>query len=189
MAGVFRFLGRRKGFASQYNLHEQTHKAWKERARIAAELVAAFSSDHRRSLKVADIGCGDQKFGTELRALLDNIDYHGFDLLPQAPEVRKFDVSKDALGQPFDVAVLLGVLEYVTDVPAVLARLRSDVHHLVVSHSIRDRRRNPRKSMRKLKWKTLMSEAEFSRCLECAGFEITDRRITPDQKTMIWGCQ
>ncbi len=183
---VFR---RKAASSAPFNLHEQDNAAWKDRARIAADMVANLPLEGHRPVKLADIGCGDCKFAAEIGARMGEVLYRGFDLLPQSPEVQRYDISTEDLPESFDIAVLLGVLEYVEDVPAALERLRRSVRHLVVSHSVKDARPDPERSMRRLKWKTLMSEEEFSTALENAGFSIADRRLTANGKTVIWACR
>jgi len=189
LSWLHRIIQRGKPVSNRFNLHEQDHEMWKDRARIAAEMIAALPDAGKAELKIADIGCGDQKLREEIRTLVPAVSYHGFDLLPQSPEVAKFDISRQPLGARFDVAVLLGVLEYVADVPGALRSLRQDCRYLIVSHSVSDFRKNPRRSKRKLGWKTLMSESDFTACLEEASFVIRECRPTSNQRTVIWACQ
>lgn len=189
MNWLHRMIKRAKPVSSQFNLREQGSRGWRDRARIAATMIAALPDARKKELKIADVGCGDQKLREEIRTLIPAVHYHGFDLLPQSPEVAKLDISSQPLGARFDVAVLLGVLEYVDDVPSILRSLRQDCRYLIVSHSASDFRKNPRRSKRKLGWKTLMSEKAFALSLENAGFEIRERRLTPNRKTVIWACQ
>lgn len=156
-----------------FNCHNQARQPWIERTEAAARLIRTLS-ERVPVQTVADIGCGDRKLGAHLRGF----DYHGFDMMPQSRKVSRFDVQRDRLPETFDVAVLLGVTEYLGDPESVLRRLSA--LHLIVSHAalnVTARERN---------WRTNLPADQFEALIERAGFTIAERITMESDGTSVW---
>ena len=176
----------------RFNCGDQGGAAWLDRAEIAVDMLAGLVGDaggHAGAARIADIGAGDGKFRRMLEARLPGARYQGYDIAPQSAETRRFDLDRDVLEAPVDVAVLLGVLEYSADLDRALARLRPMCGALIVSHAVSDRRHNPKGLARKLNWTTHLSEAAFSERLASAGFDARDRRVTTNGRSVLWACR
>lgn len=134
---------------------------WDERARLAAQLVKPGSS-------VLDLGCGPIQ---PLRALLPSgCRYVPADLIRWSEEVIQVDLNAGELPQGcFDYIVMLGVLEYLDDVPTVLHRLRTISDNLVVSYCHPTRFANIAKR-RALHWINDFRKRAFLRILVDAGW-------------------
>ncbi|MDO1559005.1 methyltransferase domain-containing protein [Brevundimonas sp. 2R-24] len=117
-----------------FNLEHQQSPVWVERATTAVELLQAVPLEG--TLRIADVGCGDGKLKIALGALDRPWTWAGFDLLPQDVLVQQFDITTDYLpDQAFDVAVCLGVLEYIEAPAAALERLSARVPLVLFSYS------------------------------------------------------
>src|SRR5438067_3352851 len=112
----------------RYNCADQLDPSWEERAEAAAQLARRSlpALGVTGSLRVADLGCGNERLQPVLRRTLPiDVDYQGYDLHPQSPAVEQLDVRGDLPARTFDVAFGLGLLEYLDDVDGFLLRLRS----------------------------------------------------------------
>lgn len=169
---------------------DQGRPAWLDRADKAAALVASAIADLHpgaRLARVADIGCGDRQL---LRALARRgiaCRYQGYDRLPQAPDVVRLDIGASALPEGSDVAVLLGVSEYLPALDAVLARLVEQVAALVISHTVAEPARSE-PPPRAPGWVEHLTRARFEQVLAVAGWKPLESVLTEDRKTVIWRC-
>ncbi len=173
----------------RFNLDSQDSRSWRERAEIAAQLIAQSGDGSREPKRVFDIGCGDCKLETTLHESGLLVKYRGYDLLPQSTQVRPLDISVDEVPERADIVVSLGVIEYLADPGAALKKMRRCAPWLVISHSARDLRKMKVKSARRLSWQTYLSTSEFERILGTSGYDVVARRITPDNKTCVWLCR
>ena len=139
------------------------------------------------SRRVADLGCGDCKLRDALARLGTPCEYHGYDLLPQSADVTLLDLASQRLPQPCDVAVMLGVGEYLQALPAVLRRLHLDAAALVISHTLAEPPRSA-EELQRLGWCNHMPRAAFERLLADSGWHIRSQALTDDGKTLIWAC-
>src|ERR1700722_13455183 len=102
---------------------------WDKRAPFAAALCAD-------SRCVCDIGCGSQV----LRSLLGHgVKYLPADLAKRTEDTAFCDLNNKVLPEEYlnyaDTVTLLGVIEYIYDVPWVIKRLRKFVGTLIVSYN------------------------------------------------------
>ena len=169
-----------------FNCETQQGEKWLARAQIAADLVASVATG---PISVADLGCGDRKMKAALEDAGLEVDYHGFDLMPQSESVERLDIQHDPMPGPFDVALLLGVLEYVPDVVSVLRRVHRTAPVLVVSHLRGDDAYFTARLARRQKWRTVLERRNFESHLAEAGWSIAETRLTPDQLTILWLCR
>jgi hypothetical protein len=172
-----------------FNCADQATPTWLQRAEAAAELLAGVPCRDGAPLLVADVGCGDQKLRAALRARGLRADCRGYDLQPQAPDVERFDVRTDALPRPHDVAVLLGVIEYLDDLQGVLARLTAQVPWLLLSHVVRQGGGYSDAQLRALGWRQHLAAGELEQVVQRAGGAVVGRRTAPDGRTVLWLCR
>jgi hypothetical protein len=143
-------------------------------------------SSHGQVASISDVGCGDEK----LRRLIDErgwrIRYQGFDLLPQSDAVQFVDLNQSPPGGSSDLAVALGVLEYVEDAAASLRRLAEHAPLLVVSHTVRDADRFSEQAQQARGWKNYMFADEFAELLAANRWRVLDMRSTSNGRTRLW---
>ena len=115
------------GNLAQYN-NGQALGQWPDRARRAAELVAALSLPE--GARVLDLGCGRQT----VRALLpDHVDYRPFDRLRRTEDTHVVDLATADPPHGGDLALVLGVLEYLPDPGRLLDWIARNCRRLVFS--------------------------------------------------------
>jgi hypothetical protein len=142
--GAIRILRRslkRRDPRRRYNCRDQCSPAWEERAEEAVTLLVASPIDltARPRLQVGDLGAGNQRLLRVLeRDLAVPIEYHAYDLHPQAKEVHRIDLQRELPTRVFDVVFCLGLLEYLRDLDQFVSRLRSICRCAVVSYVITD---------------------------------------------------
>lgn len=172
-----------------FNCSDQTNPTWRERAELCAELVQSLALPPGRVFSLADIGCGDRKLRDALRHRGLNCRYDGYDLLPQSPEITRFDLRSDVLPRIYDVVVLLGVIEYLEKVETVFAALAAQAPWLVLSHVIRQDDHYTAARRAELGWRNHFTEAELARTLEGNGLAVVRRGLTSDRRTLLAVCR
>jgi hypothetical protein len=115
-----------------WHLKESFLQDWSKRAEKAVE----FLKPEERT--VVEIGCGANQ---ALRSLIGNRIYLPADLHQWTPDTEVCDLNKGqypaALAKA-DVCFLLGVLEYLDDVPVVMRTLGTRVPSIIISYTTRD---------------------------------------------------
>jgi len=172
-----------------YNCGRQGARSWWERTDVAAGLLERLPEAKTPGLRVFDIGCGDEKFAVELERRGLSVAYQGHDLHPQSPRVRPLDLARQTIDGEADVAVVLGVLEYLDDPVAALGRLAAAAPILIISHAASDLGRSADFDPASLNWRLYVDRPTFEGHLAAAGWRVTDRRVTPDGKTAVWACR
>lgn len=172
----------------RFNCDQQEQPSWHDRARLAAGMLQLIPVPADRPLVVRDIGCGDLKLLAALRSNGLAAEYHGLDLHPQQPGVRAYDVRTDALAQPCDAAVLLGVIEYLEEPAAILRRLAGETRYLVASHVVRDYSRYEIEELARLNWKSHMTRHDFRAMLVDCGYHLIREEMTSNRRTVVWLC-
>ena len=100
---------------------------WSERAALAADWLSTARS-------VADLGCGAM---TLERYLAPQQKYVPVDLVARDERTVVIDLERDGLAEiGAEACALLGVLEYMFDVPALLAKLHRAFSHVVASYNV-----------------------------------------------------
>lgn len=165
-----------------FNLSDQRDRGWYERAQTCIDLLADILPERAR---LADIGCGDRKLRDLLAANGIWCEYAGFDLLPQSTEVIRFDVRSDRLPGGFDIAVLMGVTEYLEDIPTALQLMGESCQWLAASHVLASHRSPSPARLSELGWVSHLDRAEFTRAVGKGGFEVVRERMTPDGRTLL----
>ncbi|HMI20635.1 MAG TPA: hypothetical protein VK533_13940 [Sphingomonas sp.] len=134
------------------------HAVWDGRAKRAATYIPAGS-------RVLDLGCGAMALE---RYLAEGCTYQPCDLVARDARtlVCDFNEGEFPVGFDCDVVSVLGVLEYVADVPAFLAKVRALNCPVVLSYSASDR---PGYATR-APWVNAYTQAEFIAVCAAAGF-------------------
>jgi hypothetical protein len=144
---------------------------WDERAAMAGEWLSNEEA-------VADVGCGLMG----LRQFLDPATaYIPVDIVPRTPDSIVVDLNREALPViGSTTAAMLGVLEYIDDVPRVLRELRQ-FDHVVLSYNhlaIQDVLRALKLRPASVDWRKRYFHFRFRDLLRQAGFEIVrERRV------------
>lgn len=173
---------------STFNCSDQTQWSWVQRAEVCLDLVVDVLPKHCSGV-LADIGCGDRKLLRALEGRGLQIRYQGYDLNPQSEEVEAFDVRRDLLPSEIDLAVMLGVTEYLEDLPAVLRSLSSQAPRLILSHVIRQSDEYTPERRAKLGWLNHLSRDELREIVQNANFEVLGERMDLENKTLLLACQ
>jgi hypothetical protein len=134
--------------------------AWDGRAERAAAYIPAGS-------RVLDLGCGAMALE---RYLAEGCTYQPCDLVARDARtlVCDFNAGDFPVGFDCDVVSALGVLEYIADVPAFLAKLRALNVPAILSYSATDRNGPP--DRRALGWVNDYTQAEIIALYAAAGF-------------------
>jgi len=174
----------------QFNCHDQEQPSWFDRAERAASLIAPLAArTPRRRLSVSDIGCGDMKLRQFLESAGLNCAYQGYDLVPQHPAVAALDIRVQPLPVPTDVAVMLGVVEYLDNLAQVLERLAGEVHWLLLSHVVSDYSVYTPSKLQELGWMNHLARKDFGELLSSSGFAIEAEQLTSNGRTVLWLCR
>lgn len=172
-----------------FNCDRQGAASWQQRATAATDLLAPLLATTDGSLRVvADVGCGDQKLRRALADRSLRCEYRGYDLLPQTPDTTRCDLHTDTLPGTADVIVMLGVLEYLRDLPAVLRRLPHSVPWLLVSHVVRERSRYTEAQLRELGWINHLTTTDLERLLLASGFHEHRTTSTDEGRVSLFLC-
>ena len=164
-----------------FNLRNQKGSNWNNRAILAAELIRKFALPGD---SIADFGCGNEKLKEALQQF--RCSYQGFDLMPQSKHVIRLDLLSDPIPSNFDVAVLLGVLEYIPVVPTLQ---KLSIPLLVVSHLYPDEGAFPSSIIAKAGWRNVLRKAEFENALKEANYEVIEAIRTPEKMQYVWICR
>jgi SAM-dependent methyltransferase len=174
--------------ADPFNLRDQSARGWVERAEICADLVSGLVEQHRRRLRLADLGCGDTKLCQLLDARGLDVDYVGFDLMPQHTEVRQLDLARVDPPTGFDITVMLGVGEYLPNLRQILRRIGASSRWLVFSHVLRTDPPISAARLAQLGWINHLGVEALEALVAEAGLRVVERRLTPDGRTLVLSC-
>jgi hypothetical protein len=171
-----------------FNLVDQARRDWIERAEVCADMVARLLAAHAGTARLADLGCGDTKLRQVLAARGLDIRYEGHDLLPQRDDVARLDLNTDPPPAGIDVAVMLGVGEYLPDLAGVLQRVGSASRWLIFSHVLKRDPPIPPARLAELGWINHLDAAALESRVDAAKLRILERRLTPDRRTLMLAC-
>jgi hypothetical protein len=167
-----------------FNIAKQHLPSWHDRADKAAQLAKEVG----KPLTIADIGCGDRKLVHALHSRGVDFTYDGFDLIPQSPETIAYDIRIDHLPRRYDLLMALGLFEYLSDLKALLKKLRHCGDNIVVSHVTADNptRRYSQEDIARLGWINHLTAQEFEDALSEAGYMVIRTVLTGDGVTRLW---
>lgn len=174
------------GQRASYNLSEQKGSSWVERADIAAAAIRR-AVDPIGPVRVADVGCGDRKLERALtRELGDRLVYKGFDILPQSPEVEQLDLAKRPVPGRHTVVALLGVGEYIDDIPALLTRVAQSARFVCFSYTVADSGLYDEAKVAARGWKHHYSTVRLEAFARDLGFLRRSSAAVDGGKTIVW---
>jgi SAM-dependent methyltransferase len=178
------------GGRHRFNCGTQDRVAWDERADAAVALLASSrpSLDTGGELRIADLGCGNQRLRRHLeRRLGRSFEYAGYDLLPQSDDVRRLDVERALPDGRFDVVFCLGLLEYLRDVSSFARRLRGGCRAAVTSYVTAGTPGGlSRGQRRRHGWRSHHTESDLTGIFLSSGFERRAFTTVHDGATGIW---
>jgi hypothetical protein len=174
----------------RYNCAKQDE--WDERAESAIALWKAhrdtWEQRTRRPLAVADFGAGNERLRPLLAAKLEvPHEYHPYDLHPQQPSTTRLDVSKGLPDREFDLAICLGLLEYLPSVPDLATALHGACRFVITSYVTRDSpvAINHDERVRQ-GWTTHLSAEELEAHFSAAGFSSIGTARSDGEGTILW---
>jgi len=140
---------------------------WAQRSEMAARLV-------RDGARVLEIGAGTGAFRDFVSG---RCRYTGADLAPLDPAFIALDLDRDPLPEgPWDVVVLLGVLEYLHNLPEALDKLAGATPALVMSYCCRTCPREDAAAIYLARgWVNALSEEEVIQAMSQRGFSLRSR--------------
>jgi hypothetical protein len=165
---------------------------WDERAATAMALLQTHREDLRRDdgavLAIADFGAGNERLRDRLSAALsEDHEYHPFDLHPQLPTTQRLDVAAGLPDRRFDVAICLGLLEYLPSVPPLARSLHDSCRFALVSYVTSD---SPvaisRRDREAHAWTTHLGASEVEAAFTSAGFAALDGSESDGRATRLW---
>ncbi|HXI06282.1 MAG: methyltransferase domain-containing protein [Bradyrhizobium sp.] len=139
--------------------------AWDARAEAAANFIAA-------GTRVLDLGCGNMSLQ---RFLPFGCSYRGCDLVPRDPDTVVCDFNEgqfptEAAGEA-DLITMLGLLEYIIDLEAFFAHLRTSRRDVVLSYCATDLSGSIDRPA--LGWLNHLSFVDLAELFDRHGFRIT----------------
>jgi len=193
MAGLFSPTSQltREGRARRrYNCERQAE--WDDRAEKAVALLMdhrnAWRSETGRPVSIADFGAGNERLRSILESRLPGeVEYHPYDLHPQLPTTQRLDVSQGLPDRSFDVAICLGLLEYLPSIPDLARELKAKCHFVLISYVISDSPvAMPYDGRVHQGWITHMTEMEIEETFAEAGFRRFGRCNAEGVITTLW---
>lgn len=174
----------------RYNCGKQTE--WNERAETAVALWKSCQQDRegfaQRPLSIADLGAGNERLRPLLaRELGVDHEYYPFDLHPQQPTTTRLDVSREMPHREFDLAICLGLLEYLPSIPDFAKSLRGICRFAITSYVTSD---SPvaidRDERIQHGWKTHLTEGEMEAEFATIGFSAIATGRSDGEATNLW---
>ncbi|HWC49144.1 MAG TPA: methyltransferase domain-containing protein [Solirubrobacterales bacterium] len=174
----------------RFNCEKQSE--WDGRAETAVALLVDLCNEWlpepRRGAEIADFGAGNER----LRPLLDSqlggeIQYHPYDLHPQLPTTERLDVSQGLPDQSFDLALCLGLLEYLPSVPTLARDLRAHCRFALVSYVTSDSPvAIPYDDRLQHGWTSHLKGEELEASYREAGFRMLGSGTSDGEATTLW---
>jgi hypothetical protein len=177
----------------RYNCDDQAQ--WDERASTAAMVLAQNRSTWEkatgRPVSIADFGAGNERMRSLLDATL-GVDhtYHPYDLHPQLPTTIQLNVVEGLPDRDFDIAICLGLLEYLPSIPALATSLREHCRFALTSYVTADGPASiDRPEREQRNWSTHATETDLQADFAAAGFERIASTRSDNEATSIslWG--
>jgi len=160
------------------------YSSWESRTEMAAGLVPPNS-------RVIEFGAANRVLEKHLDA---SCTYTASDLVDRGPGTIVCDLNERPLpdlGENFDVAVIMGVLEYVRDLPSVLDWLAKHFEVCVMSYACtkaKGRLRGKIEGIRRLQhgWMNNLDEAELRRLFTDHGYRVDHEADWADQRMFVF---
>jgi Methyltransferase domain len=181
-----------RGRGRRFNLHLQESQSWQDRAEDAVALWNRRSPEllpvPPPSLRVADLGCGNERLRSILEAQLPvSLVYQGFDRQPQRTSTIRLDLRYQLPEGRFDLVFCLGVLEYLPNLADMLEGLSHLTRFAVASYAIADPPHGLSvRERRDRGWLSDCTRAAFQALCQQAGFKQVDSVLIDRGRTGIW---
>lgn len=171
-----------------YNLDDRGASSWHHRAQVAVELLGESGLPTREppGVRIADLGCGDQKLREHLRSAGIQSSYQGYDVYPLSDDVRRLNLDTDRLPEKHDAAFVLGVFEYLANPLASLERIRDASQFAIVSYTVADSGAYTAEAVARNGWKNHHTIAQLEELFRQAGFDCLARRRIDQDKVGMW---
>jgi len=164
---------------------------WNERAETAVGLLQAHRDEWMTGLErpsIADFGAGNERLRPLLAKTLGSApDYHPYDLHPQQPTTQRLDVAAGLPARQFDLAICLGLLEYLPSIPDLALSLRGVCRFALVSYVTSD---SPvaidRAERERHGWVTHLTATELEAAFAGAGFAALGSTESDGRATRLW---
>lgn len=180
-------LTRRGRARRRFNCEKQSE--WDERAETAvALLIAHRDALPQHSLAVADFGAGNERLRPLLASRLGcELEYHPYDLHPQLPTTQRLDISQGLPDRTFDLAICLGLLEYLSSIPKLARDLHAGCRLVLASYVTSDSAvAIPLDERRRHGWTTHLEGEEIEECFREAGFRLLGSGNSDGGATTLW---
>jgi hypothetical protein len=174
----------------RYNCERQSE--WDDRAEKAVALL----KEHRkewvpesgRPAEIADFGAGNERLRSLLESRLDGeVAYHPYDLHPQLPTTQRLDIAQGPPDQDFDVAICLGLLEYLPSVPHLARHLQATCRFVLTSYVTSDSPgAMPYEDRLRHGWTTHLPSGKIEEAFSEAGFRPVGRAHAEGTITTLW---
>lgn len=152
--------------------------------KAGAEDRAALAGQHvRAGERLLDLGAGLMRLS---RAIPQDCSYTPTDLVPFTGNTQVLDLNRGDFPEgAFDVVASLELLEYIHDLPRVLAHCAASADRLLCTY--RCRADEPVEARRRAGWVNDLSEAALRALLEAAGWTVESREAGAD--TTLFVCR
>jgi polysaccharide pyruvyl transferase WcaK-like protein len=176
----------------KFNCDSQSDPDWDERAQVAVGLLNEVLAKDKfvlgNCLRIADLGCGNERLRRALQAGLGRaFSYKGYDRRPQSPTVEWIDLRRDVPAQHFDAIFCLGLLEYIPDVASLARRLGGTGTIIIVSYVIADSKSGLTRYDRWARqWRHSYTRAQFENIFRRAGLLLEASAEAENGATVLW---
>jgi hypothetical protein len=192
LAGLFSPTSQltREGRARRrYNCEKQSE--WDDRAEKAIALLMEHHDAWRPvsgPAAIADFGAGNERLRPLLESRLEGeVEYHPYDLHPQLPTTQQLNVSQGLPARDFDVAICLGLLEYLPSIRDLTRNLQATCRFVLNSYVTSDSAGAiPYDDRLRQGWTTHMTAAEVEQAFDAAGFRLAGRSNAEGVTTTVW---
>jgi hypothetical protein len=176
----------KKQTSGSYNLKDQKATPWHQRAIEASLMIRDYyNSTSPAHFHLVDLGCGDKKLFTNLEAAKLNFKYTGYDLLPQSADVHPLDLNQNVFHHDADMTAILGVLEYINDVPSLLKKLNTLSPAIVLSYVVSDSGCYNEAARSHMQWKNNYSVNEIMEIVRASGYTVTSNKMLDNDRTLL----
>lgn len=173
----------------RYNCEKQSE--WDDRAETAVALLMdqqdAWRPGSRHPVEVADFGAGNERLRTMLVSRVADVQYYPYDLHPQMSTTQRLDLSMGLPDRTFDIAICLGLLEYLPSIPELARNLRTTCRFALISYVTSDSAvAIPHDDRLCHGWTTHLKTGEIERIFNEAGFRLQGRGNSDGTATTLW---
>ncbi len=176
----------KKQISGSYNLKDQKATPWHQRAHEASLMIHDYyKSTSPSQFHLVDLGCGDKKLFNNLETSKLSFKYTGYDLLPQSADVHPLDLNQNMFHHDADMTAILGVLEYISDVPSLLKKINHQSQAVVLSYVVSDSGCYTEAARTNMQWKNNYSVNEIMEIVTASGYSVTRNKMLDNNRTLL----